>query len=415
VKPVVDRGDVNMPDASLAGLRVIDCTHVIAGAYCSLLLADLGADVIKIEPVEGEAGRGRNTDRFVPFDFINRNKRAIALDLHRPEGRAIVQRLAESADVFVENFRPGSLEKMGLGYEALSAVNPGLIYCSISGFGLSGPYRERGGFDLVAQGMSGIMSFTGDRGATRPVAAGVPLSDLNAGCFGALGVLAALNHRHATGVGQRVEASLLESALGYAVWETGLYLTTGEIAVPRGARHRLAAPYEALKTADGYMVVGVHNPRLWEKFCGALGAPDLEDDPRFSTAAQRLANRDDLEERLEQILAAHPTAWWMERLHANGVPCGPVNNIGQAVEDPQIKARGLLAEVDGRRFTRAPVTLSATPVALRRGPARVGQHTREVLLEGGYSDDEIGEMAAAGAVTVEDAKTGPQGRRRARG
>jgi len=382
----------------LAGLKVIDCTHVIAGAYCSLLLADLGADVIKVEPLEGEGARSRNAGPFRPFDFMNRNKRAIALDLGRPDAVAVIRRLAETADVFVENFRPGAFERMGLGYEALRAVNPALIYCSVSGFGHSGPYADRGGFDLVAQAMSGIMSFTGERGASRPVAAGVPMSDLSAGCFAALGVLAALNHRRNTGEGQKVEASLLESALGYAVWETGLYLTTGEVAVPRGSRHRLAAPYEALKTADGFMVVGVTNQRLWERFCGAIAAPELMDEPAWATPAARVANRDALEARLEALLTARTTAEWMQRLLAEGVPCGPINSIAEAVEDPHIAARGLIAEVDGRRFTRAPVKLSETPVALTRGPAAVGEHTRQVLAEAGYDGAAIEALAAQGAV-----------------
>ncbi len=219
-----------MPQSALADLRVIDCTHVIAGAYCSMLLADLGADVIKVEPLGGEGDR-INSDRvFRPFEMANRNKRAIAVDIRRPEGADIIRRLAKTADVFVENFRPGVYDKLGLGYDDLKTENPGLIYCSISGFGHSGPYRERGGFDLVAQAMSGITSFTGEIGSTRPVAAGVPLSDLSAGCFGALGILAALNHRCTTGVGQKVESTLLESALGYALWETGLFLATGEVA-----------------------------------------------------------------------------------------------------------------------------------------------------------------------------------------
>src|SRR5580658_6676949 len=232
--------------SALSALKVLDCTHVIAGAYCSMLLADLGADVVKVEPLGGENDRAAASSAFRAFNAANRNKRAIAVDVQRPEGADVIRRLARSADVFVENFRPGVYERLGLGYEALRADNPRLIYCSISGFGHSGPYRERGGFDLVAQAMSGIMSFTGEIGSTRPVAAGVPISDLAAGCFGALGVLAALNHRHATGLGQKVESSLLESALSLALWETSLYFATGEVAVPRGSRHRLAAPYEAL-------------------------------------------------------------------------------------------------------------------------------------------------------------------------
>jgi crotonobetainyl-CoA:carnitine CoA-transferase CaiB-like acyl-CoA transferase len=390
-----------MTQTSLAGLKVLDCTHVIAGAYCSLLLADLGAEVLKIEPIGGEGQRSQNDAPFVPFDFMNRNKQVMSLDLQQPEAVEILRRLAESADVFVENFRPGAFDRLGLGYEALSLANPRLIYCSISGFGHSGPYRERGGFDLIAQGMSGIMSFTGEIGAERPVACGVPLSDLNAGCFGALGVLAALNHRHATGRGQKIEASLLESALGYAVWEAGLYTTTGEVAVPRGSRHRLAAPYEALKTGDGYIVVGVSNPRLWAGFCRAIGAPELECDLRFVDNKSRVANRDALQTAIEARLASQTTAHWLDALLEVGVPAGPINTVAQAVEDPQIRARGLFAEVDGRRFMRAPVMLSDTPVAIRQGPAPVGRHTAQALQEAGYSADEIAHLAERGVIGLE--------------
>ncbi|MHB8529524.1 MAG: CaiB/BaiF CoA transferase family protein [Caulobacteraceae bacterium] len=384
--------------AALDGLKVLDCTHVIAGAWCSMMLADLGADVVKIEPLAGETTRGHPKAKFKAFDFVNRNKRSLAIDLASEKGAATVRRLAERADVFVENYRPGALERMGLGFADLAKVNPRLIYCSVSGFGHSGPYRERGGFDLIAQAMSGIMSFTGEPGGARPTACGVPLSDLNAGTFAALGVLAALNHRHATGLGQHVETSLLESAIAYTVWETGLYLATGEIAEPKGSRHRLAAPYEALKTADGWIVVGVNNERLWERFCDALAAPDLKEDPQFADGRQRVLNRDELAERLEAIFAGAPTDVWVERLLAKGVPCGPINTIDQALADPQVEVRGLLAEVDGRSFVRAPIGLSATPVAVKRGPPPLGADSRKVLLEAGFSESEADSLIAAGVV-----------------
>ena len=386
---------------ALAGLKVLDCTHVIAGAYCSLILADLGADVIKIEPPAGETTRGHPGAKFRAFDFVNRNKRAIALDLTTERGAAVVRKMAESADVFVENYRPGSLDRMGLGYSALAKINPRLIYASVSGFGLDGPYRDKGGLDLIAQGMSGIMSFTGEEGSERPSAAGVPLSDLNAGVFAAVGILAALNHRQATGQGQRLETSLLESALAYTVWETGLFLTTGEVARRKGTRHRLAAPYEAMKTADGYMVVGVNNQKLWLRFCEALGAPELASDEAFENPARRVKNRDALQARIEAILTREPTAHWLPKLEAVGVPCGPLNDIAQAWDDPQVKARGLLAEVAGRRFIRTPINLTETPVALQRGPAEVGEHTREVLAEAGLAPDEIEALIAEGAAAAE--------------
>jgi len=386
---------------ALEGLRVLDCTHVIAGAYCSLILADLGADVVKIEPPAGETTRGHPGQSFRAFDFVNRNKRAIALDLTTERGAAVVRRLAATADVFVENYRPGALDRMGLGYDALARANPRLVYASVSGFGLDGPYRDRGGFDLIAQAMSGIMSFTGEVGSDRPVAAGVPLSDLNAGVFAALGVLAALRHRDATGEGQHLETSLLESALAYTMWETGLYLSTGEVARRQGTRHRLAAPYEALRTKDGWIVVGVNSQRLWLRFCDALGEPAMAQEEGFDRPNRRVRNRDALQARLEAVLARDTTTNWVDRLVAQGVPAGPLNDIAQAWADPQVKARGLLAEVDGRRFVRTPIKLHATPVELRRGPAEVGEHTREVLAEAGFGADEIEALIRDGAAAEE--------------
>jgi crotonobetainyl-CoA:carnitine CoA-transferase CaiB-like acyl-CoA transferase len=249
--------------------------------------------------------------------------------------------------------------------------------------------------------MSGIMSFTGEIGSTKPTACGVPISDLNAGMFGALGVLAALNHRSKTGEGQYVETSLFEAALAYTLWEAGKNLTTGEIAAPAGSRHRLAAPYEALKTKDGYMVVGVNSQRLWEKLCRALGDPELYDDPRFSKKYTRVDNREQLTPRLEAILSQATTAEWMQKLLAEGVPCGPLNTIDKALRDPQVEARGFLAEVEGRKFPRTPLTMSKTPVALKRSAPRIGQHTREVLAAAGLSDDKIAELARAGVLRLD--------------
>lgn len=389
---------------ALSGLKVLDCTHVIAGAYCSMVLADLGADVVKIEPPSGESTRGVGAPGgggFRAFDFVNRNKRAIALDLTTESGAGVVRRLAQTADVFVENYRPGSLDRMGLGYEALAKVNPRLVYCSVSGFGLDGPYRSRGGFDLVAQAMSGIMSFVGEAGSEVPCSTAVPISDLNAGLFGAIGVLAALQSRASSDLGQHVESSLLESALAYTIWESGMYLTTGAIPKRSGTRHRLAAPYEALRTADGHMVVGVNSQRLWTRFCEALGDPTLVAEPDFASPALRMKHRDALQARLEAILTTDSSAAWVGKLEAAGVPAGPLNDIAQAWDDPQIKARGLLAEAGGRPFPRTPIKLHATPVALARGPAEVGEHTREVLAQAGFGEAEIEALIASGAAATE--------------
>ena len=387
--------------SALSGLKVLDCTHVIAGAYCSLVLADLGADVIKIEPPSGESTRALRGGGFRAYDFVNRNKRAIALDLTIEAGAAALRKLAETADVFVENYRPGSLDRMGLGYAQLSAVNPRLVYCSISGFGLDGPYRERGGFDLIAQAMSGMMSFVGERGSDEPCSTAVPVSDLNAGLFGAIGILAALQSRAVSGKGQHVESSLLESAMAYTIWETGMFLTSGDLPKRSGTRHRLAAPYEALKTADGHMVVGVNNQRLWKRFCEALDDPTLAEEAGFDSPGARMKNRDALQTRLEAILARDTSANWVLKLEAKGVPAGPLNDLAQAWDDPQVKARGLLTEVDGRRFVRTPIKLHETPVALTRGPAEVGEHTREVLAEAGFAADDIDALIAQGAAATQ--------------
>jgi crotonobetainyl-CoA:carnitine CoA-transferase CaiB-like acyl-CoA transferase len=385
----------------LAGMRVLDCTHVIAGAWCSMLLADLGADVVKIEPPRGEVTRS-GIGPFRAYDFINRNKRAIAVDMARPEGAAALCRLATWADVWVENYRPGALDRMGLGYADLAKVNPSIIYCSVSGFGHDGPYRERGGFDLVAQAMSGIMSFVGEPGGN-PVSTAVPISDLNAGTFAALGVVAAWAHRQKSGEGQRVETTLLESALAYTVWEAGLYFTLGEIARPRGSEHRLAAPYEALKTGDGHLVVGINNKRLWRRFCEAIEEPALRDDPRFANGLSRLANRAELKAAIEARLAQDTTEHWLERMLARGIPCGPINTIDKALADPQVRSRGLVVRMGGRDFLGSPVKMSRTPPALRRGPAEIGEHSREVLLEAGFAAEEVAALLASGAVVQKDA------------
>src|SRR6266404_634091 len=380
----------------LSGMHVLDCTHVIAGAWCSMLLADLGADVVKIEPPMGEVTR-TSLGPFRAYDFVNRNKRAIAVDMTKTDGAAALRRLAGRADVWVENFRAGALDRVGLGYDDLARVNPQLIYCSISGFGHDGPYRERGGLDLVAQAMSGIMSFVGHPGDA-PASTAVPIADLNAGTFGALGVVAAWAHRQKSGEGQRVETTLLESALAYTVWEAGMYLTLGTVAEPRGSRHPLAAPYEALKTGDGWIVVGVNNQNLWRRFCDAIGHAELHADARFGDPLSRVMNRAELKAAIEAHLSTDTTAAWLEKLLAQGIPCGPINTIDQALADPQVHARGVVVRVAGRDFIGSPIHMSRTPPSLRRGPAEIGEHSREVLMEAGFSADEVTDLLASGAL-----------------
>jgi crotonobetainyl-CoA:carnitine CoA-transferase CaiB-like acyl-CoA transferase len=368
-----------------------------------MLLADHGADVIKIEPPDGDSARIMPpfvNGESAPFMTWNRNKRSVVLDLKQPDDKARFWALAERADIVLENYRPGVLARLGLGWDVLHARNPRLVLGSISGFGQTGPYSSRGGFDLITQAMSGLMSVNGPPEGD-PYRLPIAISDVAAGMFLAFGVMAAIEARHRTGEGQHVETSLLESALAYTVWETGLYLTTGEVAKRQGTRHRLAAPYEALKTADGHMVVGVNNQRLWVRFCEALGEPGLATEEAFERPNRRVRNRDALQARLEAILAHDTTAGWIAKLEAKGVPAGPLNTIAEAWDDPQVKARGLLAEAGGRRFVRTPIKLHETPVALTRGPAEVGEHTREVLAEGGFSNDEIAALIESGAAAVE--------------
>jgi crotonobetainyl-CoA:carnitine CoA-transferase CaiB-like acyl-CoA transferase len=391
----------------LAGLRVLDVTQVMAGAYCSMLLGDMGADVVKVEkPVTGDDTRGMGRlmehGESPPFMAVNRNKRGIVVDLRTSAGADVLRRLAADADVVVENFRPGTMAKLGLAYEDLAPLNPRLIYCSVSGFGADGPYSGQGGFDLVAQGMSGIMSFTGEPGRP-PVKTGIPVCDLNAAMFAAYGVLSAYIHRLKTGEGQFVDTSLLEAGIAYTVWETSLLFATGSVAEPTGSAHRLSAPYEAFPTRDGWLTVGAANQRSWERLCEALGRQDLLADERFSVAHSRLTNRAALADVLSEVFRSEPTATWLARLNQAGVPCGPIYDISQVYEDEHVRAREMLVEVDHPRAglhqqIGIPVKLSATPGRISRPAPMLGEHTREVLHESGFLPAEIDQMLADGVL-----------------
>jgi crotonobetainyl-CoA:carnitine CoA-transferase CaiB-like acyl-CoA transferase len=404
------------PSGALSGVRVLDLTQVMAGAYCSMLLADMGADVIKIERPEGgddtrRMSRGGDVETSPAFNAMNRNKRGLAVDLKDPRGAEVVRRLARDADVLVENFRPGLLGRFGLGQEDLRAENPALIYCSISGFGATGPYAGRGGYDLVAQAMSGLMSMTGEQGGA-PAKVGVPICDLNAGVFAAYGVLSAYIHRLRTGEGQFVDTSLLESGIAYTVWETAMFFSLGEIARPMGSAHRLSAPYEALPTADGWITIGAANQRNWERLCGALGADTLAADPRFADNPARMKHRIELAGELATVLRGRTTAQWLEALHAAGVPSGPLYDIEQVYADPHVQAREMVVEtVHPRmgtvRHIGAPVKLSATPSTVRRPAPLLGQHSREVLAEVGIPIAEIDELVSAGVLLSTPADHGP--------
>ncbi len=397
-----------MPGTSpLAGMVVLDLTQIMAGPVCTMLLADMGADVIKIERPNG----GDDTRRMGPpfasgwaagFLALNRNKRSLALNLQDDRGRQVFRRLLETADVVVENFRPGVMERLGLGYAELVQERPSLVYCSISGFGGTGPYRNRGGFDLVAQGMSGLMSITGFPDSP-PAKVGVPITDISAGTLAAYGILCAYIHALKTGQGQTVDTSLLEAGIAYTIWESALYFAEGEIPGPLGSAHRVSAPYQALRTADGYINIGAATQATWEQFCRALGLENLIEDPKFKIPGDRKARESELAELLESTLSRESTAYWLELLDKAGVVAGPIYNMEQVYHDPQVQAREMLIDLDDPELgvlhnIGIPVKLSATPGRIRRRAPALGEHSVEVLQAAGFSEADVAELVKAGVV-----------------
>jgi crotonobetainyl-CoA:carnitine CoA-transferase CaiB-like acyl-CoA transferase len=392
----------------LEGLKVIDLTHVMAGPTCTLMLADMGADVIKIERIPG----GDDSRRQIPptiggesaaFMMMNRNKRGMALDLKTAAGRQVLRRLLRDADVLVENYRPGTLAKLGFDYADLRRANPGLIYCALSGFGRTGPYGHRGGFDLVAQAMSGIMSITGEAPGRAPVKCGPPLTDITCGILAAMGVLAAYAHRLRTGRGQMVDTSLLEAGIVQTYWQSAIALATGRAPGPMGSAHPLTAPYQAFETADGWIVIGGSNQSNWLRALEALDAQHLADDPRFRDNAARMGNLEELETALAPYFRSRSSDDLLARFEARGVPAGPVYDVNQMHQDPQVLAREMVVEVEHARLGPVrtiglPVKFSDTPGDVARSAPLYGQHTREVLREHGFADDEVESLLAEGAV-----------------
>jgi crotonobetainyl-CoA:carnitine CoA-transferase CaiB-like acyl-CoA transferase len=378
-----------MAEPALAGIRVIDLTSHLSGPYCSMLLADHGADVIKVER-PGEGDDARHMPPFIagessPFLLWNRNKRSIALDLKEERDRALCRELARSADVFLENFKPGTAARLGLGYDDLAALNPWLIYASISGYGQTGPYAERPGFDLMMQAQTGIMSVNGPEDGP-PHRLPLAICDIGAGMFAAFGILAALQARTRTGRGQHVDTSLYEAGIAFGVYEAAHVFATGERPARLGQQHRGGAPYQVFRSRDGWVTIGPNTPRLWRKFCEVIGRPELADDPRFKDKASRVANRQALVALLEAVLVAESTEHWVDLLNRAGIPVGPVKTYDEVYADPQAKARAMVAEIDhpvaGRvRTLGIPVKLSATPGRLRRPAPALGEHTEEILGE----------------------------------
>ena len=394
----------------LSGLKVIDLTHVMAGPTCTLMLADMGAEVIKIEKIPA----GDDTRYMVPpkigdvaasFLMMNRNKQGIALDLKTPGGAKVLRRLIEKADVLVENFGPGVMDKFGFGYADVSEAHPALIYCSLSGFGRTGPYKHRRGFDLVAQAMSGIMSFTGERPDGPPVKCGAPLSDITAGLLAAMGILAAYAHRLKTGQGQWVETSLFEAALVQTYWQAAIALATDVAPKAMGSAHPLNAPYQAFETSDKWIVVGGANQKHWLRTLEVLDATELAQDPRFATGADRMGHLNELETLLTVRFKTRSAEHWLAALEEAGIPCGPVNDMLQALSDPQTIAREMVVEVEHStlgsvRTIGLPIKFSQTPGKVRSGAPLYGEHTSAVLGAYGFDADEIAALHREGAIAV---------------
>jgi crotonobetainyl-CoA:carnitine CoA-transferase CaiB-like acyl-CoA transferase len=401
---------------ALSGITVLDLTRVLAGPYCTQMLGDLGADVIKIE----RPGAGDDTRRFAPpfmagpngedstesayFMSANRNKRSVEVDLTSETGQALVRELAMKADVIVENFKTGNLAKYGLGYDDLKEANPKLVYCSITGFGQTGPYAARPGYDFLIQGMGGIMSITGEADG-EPQKVGVPIADIMSGMFAAVAVNAALRHAAVTGQGQYIDVGMLDTQVAWLVNQGMNFLHSGQ-AERLGNAHPNIVPYQVFETADGHIVVAVGNDNQFRTFAGILGEPELADQPLFATNDSRVRNRDEVVGHLAAIMKTQPSAHWLAELEANKIGCGPINTLDQVFEDPHVKAREMVVNVphplagpDGAQLIASPLKFSETPVEYRHHPPLLGQHTDEVLRDVlGYDDDKIAELRDAGAI-----------------
>ena len=396
-----------MTDSALSGMVVLDLTQIMAGPFCTMTLADMGANVIKVEKPNGGDDNRRMGPPFIKdwsagFLALNRNKRSLVLDLRSEDGQAAFKRLAKGADAVVENFRPGVMDRLGLGYDALAAIKPSLIYCSVSGFGNTGPDAKKGGFDLVAQGVSGLMSITGHP-SMPPAKVGVPITDISAGLLAANGVLCAYIYALKTGQGQQVDTSLMEAGVAYTVWESSVYFAEGAIPGPLGSAHRVSAPYQALRTSDGYLNIGAATQPTWEQLCRAIGLEALIDDLRFILPGDRKARQDELADLLEETFTKDTTSNWLKMLEEAGVVAGPIYNMDQVYKDPQVLARKMLVDLEDSDLGTIhnigiPVKLSGTPGQIRTRAPMLGEHSAEVLLEHGFSQSEVDQLVSRNVV-----------------
>ena len=392
---------------ALDGVQILDCTQILAGPFCTMLLADMGADVIKIEKPAGGDDTRRMGPPFVDdtaaaFLMVNRNKRSITVDLKNEDGIYIFKELAKKSDILVENLRPGTMEKLGLSYSEIRSIKPEIVYCSISGFGATGPYSKRSGFDLVAQGMSGHMSFTGHPDS-EPVKLSVPISDLNAGMFAAYGILSAYINRLKTGEGQYLDTSLLEAGIAYTMWESASLFYEDVIPTPVGSRHRMAAPYQAYSTSDGYINIGVANQGTWIRLCDAMDRAEMKDDPRFSTNAKRVENLSILKVEIEKTLQQHDTEHWWNQFIKFNVPSGPIYDMKQVYEDKHVQAREMMLDIKHPSLGDIKnvgfgVKLSGTPASVRMPPPDLGQHNQEVLESMGFKESDIARLKQTGGL-----------------
>ncbi|WP_202877488.1 CaiB/BaiF CoA transferase family protein [Pseudomonas putida] len=391
----------------LQGMKVIELSHIMSGPICGMMLADMGADVIKVEKMDG----GDDCRRFAPilkhgesasFMVLNRNKRDIALNLKTEGGKEVLRRMLADADVVTENYRKGTMEKLGLGYDALKVLNPGLIYCSVSGYGRTGPFADKGGFDLIAQGLSGLMSSTGEPGQG-PIKAGSPVADINAGILAALGIVAAYSHKQRTGLGQVVDTSLLEAGFQQMYWQIANYYSQGVILPKMGSANSTSTPYQAFRTQDGWINIGAANQGNYERLLQVLDAPHISDDQRFATNPLRMANRDALVELITAVLITDTTDNWVAKLDAAGLPVGAVLDISQTVEHPQILEREMIVETShpvtgSSRSIALPIRFSQTPREVTRPSPLLGEHTLEILQQYGFDADEIAALRKEGAI-----------------